>query len=68
MSRKLISDNTTYEFNLDAIKNMIASDLGVEVEKITVSYVIQQIGTDPMDRYPGKHQVTKIRVTVDNTL
>lgn len=60
----LKSVQTTYEFRLDQIKMLIALDLGVASDKVTVDYVIEEVGADPMDRYRGTDKVTKIRVTV----
>ena len=64
MSGILKSKVSTYEFGLGEVKMMIAADLGRTVEEIEVEYVIQEVGGDPMDRWPGRQQVTKIRVTV----
>lgn len=57
----------TYEFDLNEIKELIAADLDVPESAVSVEYVIQEVGGDPMDRYPGTKQVTKVRVTVDQT-
>lgn len=58
---------TTYEFDLNEIKGLIVSELCVPESAVTVEYVIQEVGGDPMDRYPGTKQVTKVRVTIDQT-
>jgi len=55
---------TVYEFTPDDLKELITNDLYEDVANVTVEYVIQEVGGDPMDRYPGTKQVTKIRVTV----
>lgn len=66
----ILSSNTdvlssvTYEIAPDAVKQLIAKDLIVPPETIDVHYVIQEVGGDPLDRYPGTPTVTKIRVTV----
>ncbi len=57
---------TTYEFDLDSMKALIAKDLDVHPQLVEVTYVIQEVGADPMDRFPGTKQVTKIRVTLTN--
>lgn len=58
------AQQTTYEFSLEQINLLVALDLGVASEQVSVEYVIQEVGGDPMDRYPGTKQVTKIRVIV----
>lgn len=63
----LKSKTTRYEFSLDEMKKLIAQDMKVPVEAIHVNYVIQEVGGDPMDRYPGIDTVTKIEVIVDET-
>ena len=55
---------STYEFDLAAIRDLIAADIGVPADKVAVQYVIEEVGGDPMDRFPGTDTVTKIRVTV----
>ena len=62
----LKTSQTTYECTLEAIKDMIADRLDVDVKNVTVDYVIQEVGGDPLDRYPGRNEVTKICVTVKN--
>lgn len=62
----LKSRKETYEFSLDEIKKMIASDLEVPEEKVSVSYVQTDVSNDRMDRYP-QYEVTSIKVTVDKT-
>jgi hypothetical protein len=58
----------TYEFGLDEMKALIAEDLKVHVNRVDVTYVIQEVGGDPMDRFPGRDQVTKVRVTVKDAV
>jgi hypothetical protein len=58
----------TYEFGLDEMKALIASDLKVHVDRIDVTYVIQEVGGDHMDRFRGTDQVTKVRVTVKDAV
>jgi hypothetical protein len=58
----------TYEFGLDEMKALIASDLKVHVDRVSVEYVIQEVGGDPMDRFPGHKQVTGVRVTVKDAV
>lgn len=57
---------STYEFSLVDIKQLICTDLNVSANSVTVDYIIQEVGGDPMDRFPGHKQVTGVRVTVTN--
>lgn len=63
----LKSKTTKYEFSLDEMKKLIAEDMKVPVEAIHVNYVIEEVGGDVLDRYPGIKTVTKIEVIVDET-
>ena len=56
-----------YTIPLDGIKELIASDMKLPVEAISIHYVIQEVGGDFMDRFPGTPTVTCIKVTVDET-
>lgn len=67
MAGILKSSVETYEFGLDQMKELIAADLQVDSACVEVRYVIQEVGGDPMDRFPGTKQVTKIEVTVNKT-
>jgi hypothetical protein len=68
MAGILKSKILTYEFGLDEMKALIAEDLKVNADRIDVTYVIQEVGGDPMDRFPGRDQVTKVRVTVKDAV
>ena len=61
---QLKAKNTTYEFNLDEIKELIAENLKVDPKKVSVHYKMTEVGCDPMDRFPGHMEVTSIEVTV----
>lgn len=61
---KKIDAYENYEFSLDVIKDMIADKLETHPDNITVTYVIEEVDCDPMDRFPGHDEVTKIRVKV----
>ena len=61
------SKKTIYEFDLSEVKSMFAKELEVPEKRISVDYVIQEIGGDCMDRFPGVKVVTKVSVTVDNS-
>ena len=53
-----------FEVSLDTMKQLIANDLEVPVDEITVTYVEGDVGPgDPMDRYPAPRGIVKIRVT-----
>jgi hypothetical protein len=52
-----------YNFSLDEIKKLVAADLTVSPDHITVEYVQTEI-SDAMDRYSRK-EVTSVKVTVD---
>lgn len=55
-----------YEFTLDDMKALIASDLGVPASSVSVNYVEGDVGLgDPMDRYPAPRGIVGITVTVD---
>jgi len=64
MAGVLKSKVSSYEFAPDDIKLLIAKDLEVDIGSIKVDFVIQKVGGDPLDRYPGTDTVTKIRVSV----
>lgn len=57
----------TLEYKLEEIQKLIAHDMGVDPKHVEVKYVIQEVGADVLDRYPGTKQVTSIRVTVKET-
>ena len=66
MSIVLKSNVTKYEVSLDAVQDLIAKDLGVQKDLVSVRYVIEEVGGDPLDRYRGTDQVTRLEVTVTN--
>lgn len=58
---------TTYEFSLEDIKNLITESLSLKQgEKASVDFVIEEVGGDPLDRFPGTKQVTKVRVKIEH--
>ena len=62
----LTASTQTYEFTLDEMKKLIASDLGVNSSSINVEYKIGDVGPgDPMDRYPAPQGVVGVKVTVN---
>lgn len=62
----LKSKVTTFEYDLHSMESLIAADLNVPVNTVNVTYVIEEVGGDPMDRFRGTDTVTKIRVTITN--
>jgi hypothetical protein len=66
MAGVLKSQKSTYEFCLDDLKKLIAQELCVDERTIHVEFVIEEVGEDPMDRFPGHKQVTSARVTVEH--
>ena len=67
MAGVLKSQVATYEFSLDDMRKLIAADLDRHEDQIEVTYVVEEVGADPMDRFPGVEQVTKVRVKVNET-
>jgi hypothetical protein len=63
---ELKAKKVQYSFTLDDIKGLIAEKLQVPLQYVDVHYRIQEVGGDPMDRFPGTDQVTEINVTVTN--
>lgn len=62
---KLKESSRTYEFELTEVNELLSDAIGVnETERVSVQYVIEEIGGDYMDRFPGTPTVTKIKVTV----
>jgi hypothetical protein len=60
-----------YVLSIDVIKKLIAKELNVQDDSIKVEFKIEEVGADPMDRYPGNFpvgkshdEVTKVIVTV----
>ncbi len=62
----LKSKVSTFEYDLRSMESLIAADLNVPVNTINVTYVIEEVGGDPMDRFRGTDTVTKVRVTITN--
>jgi len=66
MTGILKSKVSTFEYDLRSMESLIAADLKIPVTDIKVTYVIEEVGGDPMDRFRGTDTVTKVRVTVTN--
>lgn len=50
----------------EQLVKLIAQDLQVPEDKVEVNYIIAEVGGDPMDRYRGTPQVTKIQITINS--
>jgi hypothetical protein len=61
---ELTCSKKTYEIPLDGMLEVIAKAVGAPKEKVSVEYVITEVGGDIFDRYPGTKKVTSTRVTV----
>lgn len=60
---KMSSAVFTYDVSLDVMKDLIAKDLNVPADDITVEYVIGDLGPcDPMDRFDPPRGVVGIKV------
>lgn len=64
----LKSNVSTFEFSLEQMKQLISVDLGCSPTSLDVEFVIEEVGGDPMDRYPGTKKVTKVRVTQKHSI
>lgn len=60
----LINSEKKYQLTLDEVTKLIADNLDVDVKNVSVEFVIEEVGGDPLDRYPGTDTVTKLIVTV----
>jgi hypothetical protein len=58
----LKSNVSTYEFTLEQMRQLISVDLGCSPTSLEVEFVIEEVAADPMDRFPGRKEVTKVRV------
>lgn len=60
---KLSSATFTYDVPLQAIRDLLAKDLNVPADELTVEYVIGDVGlVDLMDRYNPPRGVVGIKV------
>jgi hypothetical protein len=60
-----VSDKRTVTLTADEVNKIILDHIGAKDGN--VNYVIEEVGGDPMDRFPGTDTVTKVRVTYDIT-
>lgn len=61
----IVASKTTYEFNLNEVKKMLAKELNVATEAITVEYYMIDNSDDRYGAVPH-YQVKSIKVTVNN--
>ena len=61
---KFTAATKTFEVSLDEAVEMFAEAVGAPKEKVSVEYVIREVGGDQMDRFPGVNKVTAIRIMV----
>ena len=57
---KHINRTSTYEFDLNEIKQLVANELKVNSDQVTVEYVLEDIGDDRFSNL----KVAKLKVTV----
>jgi hypothetical protein len=62
---KLIDDTVIYKFSTEEIKKMLAADLSVPIEAISVKYDNVDV-SDPCDDWP-QYEIASVSVTVDRT-
>ena len=54
----------TYHLSPDEVKEVLTDYLEARGKDVSVHFKIEEVGGDPMDRYPGVDTVTDIQVTV----
>jgi hypothetical protein len=59
------STTTTVEYPVGEFKSMVAELMFAGKRNIKVEFVIQEVGGDPLDRFPGRDEVTKVRVSYE---
>lgn len=62
----LKSKKIKYEFSPDEIKILIANDMEMPLDAVSVEYILSDIADDRFSTVPN-YQVTKIEVTIDET-
>ena len=63
---ELKASTIQYKYSVDEIKAMLARELGVLTNEISVTYDKTDMSDDRFERYP-RYEVTSVTVTVDNT-
>jgi hypothetical protein len=59
-----VKTTTTVEFPVGDFNRLLAEKL-FPGKKIDVKFLIEEVGGDPMDRFPGCNEVTGVRITFD---
>jgi hypothetical protein len=57
---------TVVDYPVDEFKSLLKEKI-FEGKEVKVEFVIQEVGADPMDRFPGHNEVTRVRVSFDGT-
>ncbi len=55
---------TVVDYPVDDFKAIVADKI-FEGRDVTIDFVIQEVGGDPMDRFPGHKTVTRVRVSFE---
>ncbi len=55
---------TVVDYSIDDFKAIVADKI-FEGRDVTIDFVIQEVGGDPMDRFPGHKTVTRVRVSFE---
>ena len=57
---------TTIEYSVEEFKALLKEKLSQDEEfrgkEMNIRFVIEEVGGDPLDRYPGWDEVTKVRI------
>lgn len=53
---------TVVDYPISEFRALIREKI-FEGREIQVDFIIQEVGGDPMDRYPGRDEVTRVRVS-----
>ncbi len=63
---------TTFTLSLEEVQKILTEKL-IEDKLIdkdsscNIRYILEEVGGDPMDRYPGSKEVTKVTITSKTT-
>ena len=63
---------TTFEFELFDFNNQIEEALrdylDMDEGDMTITYVVKEVGCDPLGRSPGRHEVTEVKVRLEEDI
>lgn len=62
-----IKTTTTVEYSVEEMKQLIASKF-FPGKQVDINFVIQEVGGDPLDRFPGHNEVTSVRISFDGVI